>query len=160
MPGPNAFHLSKCFSQLINRKVTFVQTSQTLDGKIKQVYGAYNLSPIDSAIVVKADLHLLGSIAGALVGLPDSVVKEHLKISPLEELLRDAISEVFNVASAAVTAEGRAVFSKFVTESILLDGMAGKVFKEPFHRNYFTVSVEDYQGGRFSVFSPFVPTKL
>jgi hypothetical protein len=145
---------------LINRKVTFVQTTQTLDGKIRQVYGIYDLSPIESAVVVKADLHLLGSIAGALVGLPDPVVKEHLKVSPLEELLRDAVSEVFNIASAAVSAEGRAVFKKFVTEPILIDGVAGKVFKEPFHRSYFSVSVEDYSGGRFSVFSPFVPTKL
>jgi hypothetical protein len=145
---------------LINRKVTFVQTGQSLDGKTRLIFGIYSLSPIESAVVVKADLQLMGSIAGALVGLPDQVVKEHLKISPLEELLRDAISEVFNIASAAVSAEGRAVFTRFETESIFIDGVAAKVFKEPFHRSYFTVAVEDYQGGRFSVFSPFVPTKL
>jgi len=160
MPGPSPFLLSKCFSQLINRKVTFVQTGQSLDGKTRLIFGIYSLSPIESAVVVKADLQLMGSIAGALVGLPDQVVKEHLKISPLEELLRDAISEVFNIASAAVSAEGRAVFTRFETESIFIDGVAAKVFKEPFHRSYFTVAVEDYQGGRFSVFSPFVPTKL
>ena len=54
-------------------------------------------------------------------------------------------SEVFNVASAAVSAEGRAVFSKFVTDSILVDGVAGKVLKEPFHRSYFTVAVEGFR---------------
>jgi len=159
MAGPSPFLLSKCFSQLINRKVTFVQTGQALDGKTKLIYGLYSLSPIESAVVVKADLQLLGSIAGALVGLPDAVVKDRLKASPLDELLRDAISEVFNIASAAVSAEGRAVFTRFVTEAILIDGVAAKVFKEPFHRNYFTVAVDDYQGGRFSIFSPFVPTK-
>jgi hypothetical protein len=160
MAGPNPFILSQRFSQLINRKVTFVQTTMTLDMKIKQIYGIYTLSSIESAIVVKADLILLASIAGALVGLPDSAVKERLKTVGIDDLLNDAISEVFNVASAAVSSEGRAVFSKFVTDSVFVDGVAGKVFKEPFHRSYFTVAVEGYQGGRMSIFSPFIPIKL
>ncbi len=160
MAGPSPFILSRCFSQLINRKVTFVQTSMSLDMKNKQVYGIYNLLPIESAVVVKADLTLLGSIAGALVGLPDTAVKEHLKITPIEELLRDSISEVLNIASAAVTTEGRAVFAKMVMDPLFVDGTAGKVLKEPFSRSYFTVAVEGYQGGRFSIFAPFVPTKL
>src|ERR1035438_8820853 len=43
--------------------------------------------PHETAIVVKADLPLLGSFAGALVGLPDAAVKEHLRATPLEELM-------------------------------------------------------------------------
>lgn len=160
MPEPNAFILSRCLTQLIGRKVSFVSTSFALDGKNRQIYGLYDLLPHRLAVVVKADLSLLGSIAGALVGLPDSAVKEHLKANPIEELLRDAIAEVFNIASAAVTLEGRAVFSKMVMDPTYIDGTAGKVYKEPFRRTYFTVSVEGYQGGRFGILSPFVPTKL
>lgn len=160
MPEPNAYILSRCLSQLVGRKVTFVATTFALDGKNKQLYGVYSLLPYELAVIVKADLMLLGSIAGALVGLPDPVVKEHLKVWPPDELLRDAMSEVFNVASAAITLEGRAVFSKMVTDPSYVDGVAGKVLKEPFHRNYFTVTVEGYQGGRFAILSPFVPTKL
>ena len=124
------------------------------------MYGIYTLLPADSAIIVKADLALLGSVAGALVGLPDSTVKEHLKVSPVDELLRDAISEVLNIASPAVTAEGRAVFTKMVADPSYIDGEAGKVLANPFHRNYFTVAVDGYQGCRFAILSPFVPTRL
>ena len=157
MAEASAFSLSNCFTQLTGRKVNFVQTSFALDGKVRQAYGVYSLESVKSAIIVKADLVLLGSIAGALVGLPDASVKEHLKDNPLGELMRDAISEVLNVAAAAVTVEGRAVFQSFVTDPTYMDSVATKVFKNPFHRTYFTVQVEGYQGGRFAILAPFVP---
>jgi hypothetical protein len=159
MAEPTAFDLSHRFTQLIGRNVTFGQTTATLDGVIKQAYGIYKVLPSGVAIVVKVDLPLLGSFAGALVGFPDSVVKEHLKVSPIEELLRDAIYEVFNVASAVVSNEGRAVFEKMVTAPVYIDGNAGKVYAKPDHRSYFKVQVDGYQGGRFSIFAQFVPIK-
>ena len=96
--------------------------------------------PMRRAIVVKSDLPLLGSLAGVLVGLPDSAVKEHLAASPVEELLRDAMYEVLNIASAVITTEGRAVFTKMVADPTFIDGAAGKLFKKPDHRSYFNVS--------------------
>jgi hypothetical protein len=130
-----------------------------LDTKIKQMYGIYTVLPHETAIVVKADLPLLGSFGGVLVGLPDSVVKEHLAVTPLEGLLCDAIHEVLNIASAAITTEGRAVFLKAVTDPAYIDGPAAKVFKKPDHRSYFNVSVDGYQGGKFAVLAEFVPVK-
>jgi hypothetical protein len=159
MSDPTPFALSQLFSQLIGRKVTFAQTTLALDTKIRQMYGIYTVLPHETAIVVKADLALLGSFAGVLVGLPDSSVKEHLKASPVEELLRDAIYEVLNIASAAVSTEGRAVFVRAVADPAYIDGPAGKVFKKPDHRSYFNVSVDGYQGGKFTVFSQFAPVK-
>jgi hypothetical protein len=157
MSEPTPYSLSQRFSQLIGRKVTFVQTTFSLDKNVKQLYGIYTVLPQETAIVVKADLPLLGSFAGALVGFPDNVVKEHLKVTPMEELLRDAVYEVFNIASAAVSTEGRAVFSKMVTEPVYIDGPAGQMFKKPDHRSYFNVLIEGYQGGKFSIFSANAP---
>jgi hypothetical protein len=159
MPEPTPYGLSRHFSQLLGRKVAFVQTTAALDMKIKQMYGIYAVLPFDTAIVVKADLPLLGSFAGALVGLPDSVVKERLGKTPIEELLRDAIYEVLNIAAAELSGEGRAVFTKMVTDRAYIDGAAGKVLLKPDHRNYFNVTVDGYQGGKFTVFSQFAPIK-
>jgi hypothetical protein len=108
-------------------------------------------------VIVKADLRLLGSIAGALVGWPDPVVKEHLSVMPMEELLRDAIYEVFNVASAAVGTEGRIVFTDMVDNPAYIDGAAGEVLRNPGHRSHFNVSVDGYVGGRLTILSPFIP---
>jgi len=161
MSEPTPLALSKLFSQLIGRKATFTQGAIAQDLKIRQMYGIYTVLPYETAIVVKADLPLLGSFGGAIIGLPDSVVKEHLAVTPIEELLRDAIHEVLNVASAAITVEGRAVFIKAITDAACIDGLAEKVLKKPDHRSYFNVSVDGYQGGKLTLFSQFTPdTKL
>lgn len=161
MSGPTPFILSRCFSQLIGRKVTFVQTPLAPpDLKVAQVYGIYNLLPYETAILVKADLPLMGSFGGALVGLPDLAVKEHLRPTPIEELLRDAICEVLNIVAASLTTEGRAVFTKMVTDPSYIDGAAGNVYKKPDHRSYFNVSVDGYQGGKFSILSQSIPANF
>jgi hypothetical protein len=155
MAQPTPFNLSRRFSQLVCRKVTFTQSTAASDAKTKQIYGIYTVLPGEAAIVVQADLRLLGSFAGSLVGLPDSVVRERLGAIPIEELLRDAIYEVLNIASSAIATEGRVVFTRMVTNPIYIESAAGAVFRKPDHRNYFNVLVEGYQGGRFSIFAPF-----
>jgi hypothetical protein len=161
MSEPTPFVLSRCFSQLIGRKVTFVQTPLAPpDLKVTQIYGIYNLLPYETAILVKADLPLMGSFGGALVGLPDLAVKEHLRPTPIEELLRDAICEVLNIVAASLTTEGRAVFTKMVTDPSYIDGAAGNVYKKPDHRSYFNVSVDGYQGGKFSILSQSIPANF
>jgi hypothetical protein len=159
MAEPTPFALSKLFTDLIGRKVTFAQTTAAAETKIKQMYAIYTVHPHETAIVVKIDLPLLGSLAGVLVGLPDSALKEHLAVSPMEELLHDAISEVLNIASAVINAEGRAVFTKMVEDPALIDGTAAKLFKKPDHRSYFNVSVDGYQGGKFTILSQFAPIR-
>jgi hypothetical protein len=157
MAEPTPFALSRRFSQLIGRKVTFVQLTAETVTKIKQLYGIYTVLPHNTSIIVKADLPLLGSFAGALVGFPDCVVREHLRVTPIEEILRDAIYEVFNIASAAITTDGRAVFTKMVTDPAYIDGAAGTVLACPDRRSYFNVSIDGYQGGRFTAIAQFVP---
>jgi hypothetical protein len=157
MSEPTPFALSHRFSQLIGRKVTFAQVAASLDSKLKQVYGVYTVLPQATPVVVKADMRLLGSVAGALVGWPDQVVNEHLAVIPMEEILRDAIYEVLNVASAAIATEGRAVFKNMQTNPICIDGAAGLVLKNPGHKSYFNVSVDGYVGGKFIILSPIVP---
>jgi hypothetical protein len=155
MAEPTPLALSHMFTQLIGRKVTFAPATIAAETKIKQMYGIYNVLPQESALIVKADLPLLGSLAGVMVGLPDSAVKESLSVSPVEEVLRDAIHEVLNVTSAVVTNEGRAVFTNMVTDTALIDGAAGKLFKKPDRKTYFNVTVDGYQGGKFTIFAQF-----
>jgi hypothetical protein len=157
MSEPTPYALSKLLSELTGRKVTFTQTTAAPETKIRQMYGIYTVLPHENAIVVKCDLPLLASLAGILVGLPDSAVKEHLAVSPIEELLRDAIYEVLNITSAVITNEGRAIFTKMIADPLLIDSAPGKVLKKPDHRSYFNVLVDGYQGGKFTVFAQSAP---
>jgi hypothetical protein len=153
MPEPTPYLLSKHFAHLIGREVTFVQTASETKSKARQIYGLYTVFPTETSLVVKADLALLGSFAGALVGLPDAEVSQRLAGAKMEELLRDAICEVFNVASAVVAIEGRAVFDTMVTDRTYISGDAEEVLMNPFHRSHFNVTVEGYQPGRSNIFS-------
>jgi hypothetical protein len=159
MSEPTPFALSHLFSDLIGRKVGFTQTTTSIETKNEQIYGVYRVVPPETAVVVRADLKLLGSLAGVLVGLPDATVKERIKVTPIEELLRDAIHEVLNIASTVVTTQGRAIFSKMVTEPIYIDGPAGAVFKKPDHKSYFNVTVDGYEGGTFYILSQLYPVQ-
>jgi hypothetical protein len=136
--------------------ILLVDDSKTMRGIVQR---AIRQAGFETAVVVKADLPLLGALAGVLVGLPDSAVKERLAVSPIEELLRDAIYEVLNIASTVVTTEGRAVFTKMLADPGLIDGNAGKLLKKPDHRSYFNVLVDGYQGGKCTIFSQVAPVK-
>lgn len=150
MAAPTTQALSNLFTQLMGRQVAFAQTNDSFS-KAPQIYGVYVTSPDETATVVKADLPLLGSFAGALVGLPDAAVKEHLKSTPIEEPLRDAIHEVLNVASAAISIGGRTALTSMETDPARIEGAAADVLKKPEHKLYFNVSINGYQGGKFAI---------
>lgn len=151
MSEPNAFNLSRHFTNLINRKVSFVPARPGMEGKAKQGYGIYTVHPKKTPLIVKADLVLLGSLAGALVGLPDAEVKSRINSNTVDDLLSDSMHEVLNVASAMLPTEGRAVFKSLVTSTVYFSPEEERTLTAPLHRNPFSVEIEGYQGGFFSV---------
>lgn len=151
MSEPTAPVLSRHFGSLTNRRVEFTP-AKPFDSRIKQVYGIYSIYPSQEALIVKADILLLGAFAGALVGLPDAEVKSRLALGEPDELLGDAMKEVFNVAAAVVAFDGRAVFKSMQTNVLYLRAEAEKALNTPTHRCYFNVEMEGFQGGRFSIF--------
>jgi hypothetical protein len=160
MAEPTAYALSKHLSDLVGRKVAFAVAPASPESKIKQIYGIYTVLPYETAVLVKTDLPLLGSLGGALVGLPDPAVKEHLAASSLDELMRDAMHEILNVTSTVISTEGRPVFKKMVSDLSLVDGAAAKLLLKPDHKSYFNVTVDGYQGGKFQIFSQTIPSTL
>lgn len=152
MPEPTAYALSRHFTSLLNRQVSFAQAMATPETKVTKVYGVYVVFPEQSSLVVRADLALLGSFAGALIGLPDPEVKQRVQSSVIDELLRDPMHEVLNVASAVVSSVGRAVFKSMTMNAVYLNPEAQRAIDAPLHRSYFAVKIEGYQGGRFCVF--------
>jgi len=60
--------------------------------------------------ILQLDLPLLGSLGGALLGLPSDTIKEGLMSPTGDEPLRDAMHEVLNVASTIISIDHRAIF--------------------------------------------------
>ena len=153
MAEPNVVAMSRLFTGLVNTKVDFAPARNTVPSTEKQMLGVYTVLPEGKALVVSADQRLLASLAGALCGLPDTAVAEHLKTTPLDELLRDAIHEILNVASTIVTSKGRAVFTQMASQAVDVSGEAAQLLKKAPYRYNFDTSVANYRGGKFSVFA-------
>ena len=152
MAEPTPVALSRHFTALVNRQVAFKPCAADKVSKAAKAYGVYTVFPQRTALVVKADVALLGSFAGALVGLPDEEVVHRLKVNPLDELLCDPMKEVLNVASAAVSSDGRSVFNSIVFNPVYLSPEAETAVNSPMHRSYFNVEIQGYQGGSFCIF--------
>jgi hypothetical protein len=154
MAEPTPFAITQLFGGLVGRNVTVTQVTKYLPNKVKQMYGTYLVKPMDSTRIVQADLPLLGSLAGCLLGLPSDAVKERVGAAEIEEGFRDAIHEVLNIASTIVSTEYRAVFQKMFADPVYLPSEAADTFKDPVYRNYFTIKVDGYEGGNFNILAP------
>ena len=99
----------------MGRQMTFVSAKPLPATRVPQAFGICNVFPGETAAIIQCDLSFLGAFAGTLVGVPNPTLKKHMPAKPIEELLRDAMYEVLNVASDAITAEGKAVLTKMAT---------------------------------------------
>jgi hypothetical protein len=156
MFGSDTLTLSKHFTYLVGREVKFTKTPPAPDSGKRWVYASYDVVPADDptamkSLVVKADLELLGSLAGSLVGLPNDEVERHLRSKTLEELMRDAIYEILNVASGVIASDSRVVLTGVAMNSNDVKGGAAQVLASPSLKVEFNVVVQGYNGGRFIV---------
>ena len=155
MAEPTPYAMARLFTQLVGREVGFAQLTRPAASppasRVKQLYGVYTVLPGGSARVVQADLPLLGSFAGALLGLPSESIQQRVAEPRLDDLLRDAIHEVLNVASTVVCTTGRAVFQDFYNDPVYLPEQATLTMNSPLYRSYFNVTMEGYEGGAFSL---------
>jgi hypothetical protein len=145
--------MSKTLSQLTGREVGFTLKPKPTPSGSKPIYGIYTVLPENDPIVMKADIRLLASFGGALVGLPDAVVADRAKEVPMDEVLRDAIHEVFNVCSTPLSARHRVMFKSMHTEAHQLDSSARDLLNCSILATCFDVSIWGYTGGELIVYS-------
>jgi len=154
MAEPKPLTIAQLFTGLVGRNVSFTQLLKPAVTGAKRAYGVYLVKPMDTIRVVQLDLPLLGSFGGALLGLPSDTAKERIMASTVEESMRDAVGEVLNVASTIVSIEHRAVFQSMYLDEASLPKTITESLKNPAYKSYFSVAVDGYQGGAFSIFAP------
>jgi hypothetical protein len=151
MAEPTAFAMSKMFSQLTGRKVSFNLVTKPPVAKAKPLYGVYTIVPGDAGLVVRTEMGVIGSLGGALLGLPKESVLDLIKKTPLEEVLRDAMHEILNVAATLVCVDRRAVFKSMYNDPVFFGDAAQEVMRKPLHTTQFDVTVDGYLGGGFAI---------
>lgn len=155
MPEPSSTVIATLFSDLIGHHVNFSERVEAAPEHGDQIYCVYLIKPMDSFRVIKADLSLLSSFAGALIGLSPEIIKERVQDSEIDETLRDSLHEVMNIASRIVTLEHRAVFKGMYGDASQMPPEARNTLRNACNSTYFTVTIDGFEGGAFSLLAPF-----
>jgi hypothetical protein len=80
-------------------------------------------------------------------------VQTRLAAPVLDEFMSDAISEIFNVATAAIATEGRAALMEMVMDRSGIKDPAAQILAKPQQQVSFNVTVENGQGGKVQIFA-------
>jgi hypothetical protein len=155
MAEPSSNSIARLFTDLIGRNVSFSEQPQRIMANGRQLYCVYLIRPMDSMRVIQADLSLLSSFAGALMGMSSETVKERVAEPKLDEALKDALNEVMNIASRVVSSENRAVFKGMYADSGSMPIDARSTLRDPCYSTHFSVKIDGYEGGSLSLLAPF-----
>ena len=142
--------MSRLLTSLVGREVRFAPVSVP-DSKTRQLYVTYHVLPDNEPLVVKTDLPLLGALGGALVGLPFDTAMARAEENPMGEVIRDAIHEVLNIASRALSQEQRVIFKSMAQDPVYCDAEVVRILKNPGIKTQFKVSVGNEVSGLFSI---------
>lgn len=138
--------LSKLLSELCGRNVRFAPMSKP-PVKAPAIYGAYQTVPSERPFVMQVDAALLGLWAGTLLGLPDDLAMQRAAQAAEDEPLRDAMHEVLNITSSALSGEERVVLKKMERTVEKLAEPGTSIMRAPESKVYFNVFVADKLAG-------------
>jgi hypothetical protein len=156
MADVTPFSVSQLLSELLGKQIAAALVPpKTPDTKVKKAYGLYTGAPSKRALVVLADLPLLASFAGLLLGLPDATAKERAEEAPMHEGVRDAIHETLNIFSTVLSVEERVIFQRFVLDRVYCDDASSKVLSSPGTTTTFNMAIAGTQAGRLSILTRF-----
>ena len=145
--------MSQLFSQLTDRHVSFTLEPNAALGKPPGVFAIYTELPENKPIVVRAERAAVAVLAGALLGMQDDLAIEGALKQPIVEGVRDAIHEVLNIASTALSTEGRVVFQEFVTDLTEIPQHAKPVLTNPTSKSTYRLAIDGTGRGIVALFS-------
>jgi hypothetical protein len=153
MREPSARSLSQLFSQLTDRHISFTLEPNAAAGKAPTIFATYSELPGESPIVARAERAMIAILGGALLGMPDETAIERALETPMNEAVRDAMHEILNIGSTALSTEGRVVLKGFVSDPLDIPHVERGVLSNPRSISTYRVAIDAKARGTFTLFS-------
>ncbi len=141
-----AFTVSKHLSDLVGRQVAVKVVGAAEFSSTTRV-ACYAVEPNHGTAVVQLDFHLLATLAGMMIGIPQVEIDSQIRSGELDENLTDASRELMNVLSAVVVSEGRAIFKGLFIRSADYSGAAQDLLRGGFSPLKLTVTPAGAKAG-------------
>ena len=143
MAEATALSLSRFFCDLTGRQVSFSIAASSSPVKGPQMYGLYQVADDSKPLLMRIHLDTLAVLGGALLGLPEELAIEKAKQTPLDEPLRDAMHEVLNIASTAISPDARVIFKTMAKSTAGFSDEVADLMRTACHKSSYRVSVEE-----------------
>ena len=143
MAEATALSLSRFFSDLTGRHVSFSIAASSSVVKGAQMYGLYHVAADSKPLLLRIHLDTLAVLGGALLGLPEDLAIEKAKQTPMDEPLRDAMHEVLNIASTAISPDARVVFKSMAKTTAGFSDEVADLMRTASHKSCYRVAVEE-----------------
>jgi len=153
MREPSSRSISQLFSQLTDRHVSFTLEPNAAIGKEPSIFAMYTELPDDKPIIARAERATVAVLAGALLGMSEETAIKGGLEQPMNEAIRDAMYEVLNIGSTALSTEGRVVLQKLVTDAADIPLPGRSVLTESRSKSTYRVAIDGKARGVFSLFS-------
>lgn len=154
MPKGTAFDFGRILSDLTGKRVTVTQSSTPFESSKNKAYGVFDVFPERFPALLGADLPLLASLGGALMGMPDALIRSSLSDGEPNDALKDAMHEVLNILSSVLLSEGRPVLRAMELREQRGFLLFSEMTRRPTYQNKFSVTLPGYTGGEMVVITP------
>ncbi len=151
MADATALSLSRFFSDLTGRPVSFSIAAASSAVKGPQMYGLYDFADEAKPLLLRIHLHTLAVLGGALLGVPEEVAIERAQQSSVDEPLRDAMHEILNIASTAISPDIRIVFRSMSKSTAALPNGVADLMQTACHKTAYRVALEETSPELFTI---------
>lgn len=153
MTEPTALSLSQLFSQLTDCHVSFTYAQNASPGKAPVLFAVYEQAEERVPIIVRAEVAMVATLAGALLGMPEDTAIQRALLRPVDEPVRDAMYEVLNIGSTPLCTEGRVVFQEMVFDPREIAGGAAGLLQNAAHKSTYRVTINSTERGVYTLLS-------
>ena len=116
-------------------------------------FAVYVELPHETPILARVDRTAVAVLGGALLGMPEETAIERSNQTPKDEPIWDAMGEILNISSSALSTQGRVVYKSVSLEANKIPAFAQGVLAKPTAISTYRLAINSKPHGLFTLFS-------